>query len=242
MISFGGGGYFNEVAYGLAVSSWSLGAISCGTMNVFARALGIPLDSLAAVDFLVDALKRPERVVPLGQMDDRYFAVSAGCGFDAEAAERVERFLTSKRLFGELFFYWSAFRVLATSYRHRSPTMELCGSFGEIPVAMAVANNAGPYAYFANRPVNLAPEVDLAEGLDVFALKRMRIETLPLYAWRVAVSGDLVHHGDAFYANDIEEFELFSKQPFARHVDGEPLAPACSARFRLVRGALRVRA
>lgn len=120
--------------------------------------------------------------------------------------------------------------------------MSLGGSFGEIPVAMAVANNAGPYAYFANRPVNLAPHVDLNRGLDVFALKKMRIETLPLYAWRVAVSGDLVHHGDAFYANDVNEFELSSEQPFARHVDGEPLPPACSARFRIVRDALRVRA
>lgn len=120
--------------------------------------------------------------------------------------------------------------------------MSLNGSFGEIPVAMAVANNAGPYAYFANRPVNLAPQVDLSRGLDVFALKRMRIETLPFYAWRVAVSGDLVHHGDAFYANDVNEFDLSSEQPFARHVDGEPLMPARSTRFRVVRDALRVKA
>ncbi len=242
VISFGGDGHVNEVANGVAGTTSSLGIIPGGTMNVFARALGIPLDPVASVEFLVAALQRSPRVVPLGQMDDRYFTVSAGCGFDAEAAERVERYLRSKRLFGELFFYWSAFRVLAMSYRHRSPWMELRGSFGEVPVAMAVANNAGPYAYFANRPVNLAPSVELTGGLDVFALKKMRIEALPFYTWRVAVSGDLVHHNDAFYANDVDEFELSSDQPFARHVDGEPLPPARSARFRVVKNALRVRA
>jgi diacylglycerol kinase family enzyme len=242
VISFGGDGHVNEVANGLAGTEASLGIIPGGTMNVFARALGVPLEPMAAVDFLAGRLERSDRLVPLGQVDDRYFTVSAGCGFDAEAAARVERHLTSKRLFGELFFYWSAFRVLMRSYRHRSPWMDLRGPFGEVKVAMAVANNAGPYAYFANRAVNLAPRVELARGLDVFALQRMRIETLPLYAWRVAVSGDLVHHGDALYVNDVDHFELSSAQPFARHVDGEPLAPARAAHFTVVKDALRVRA
>jgi diacylglycerol kinase family enzyme len=180
--------------------------------------------------------------VPLGRIDERYFTFSAGCGFDAEAAERVERYVPTKRRFGQAFFYWSAFRVLAGSYRHRSPSMTLRGPFGEIDVAMAIACNAGPYAYLANRPVNLAPKVDLNGGLDIFALKTMRIEALPLYAWRVVVSGDLVHHPDAFYSSDLEGFELVSHKPFGRHVDGEPLPPARSARFRVTRDALRVRA
>jgi diacylglycerol kinase family enzyme len=242
VISFGGDGLVNEVANGVAETTSSLGVIPGGTMNVFARALGLPLDPVEAAHFLATAATRRPRVVPLGRMDDRYFTVSAGCGFDAEAAERVERYLTSKRVFGELFFYWSAFRVLARSYRHRSPWMTLSGPFGRVPVAMAVTSNAGPYAYFAHRPVNLAPRVDLNRGLDVFGLKRMHIESLPFYVWRVAVSGDFVHHRDAFYASDVNEFELSSQQPFARHVDGEPVAPACSARFGIVPDALRVRA
>ena len=31
--------------------------------------------------------------------------------------ERVERYVPAKRRFGQLFFYWSAFRVLAGTYR-----------------------------------------------------------------------------------------------------------------------------
>jgi diacylglycerol kinase family enzyme len=242
VIAFGGDGHINEVANGLAGTSTALGIIPGGTMNVFARVLGIPLDPLAAVDHLRQTLRHPLVETPLGRMNDRYFTFSAGCGFDAEAAGRVERYVPAKRHFGEVFFYWSAFRVLTGTYRHRKPTMRLNGDFGEVPVAMAVVCNAGPYAYLANRPVNLTPEVDLFKGIDVFALRSMRIESLPAYAWRVAVSGDLVHHPDVFYASDLHRFELSSDKPFHCHVDGEPLPPTHSAVFEVHPAALRVRA
>lgn len=230
VIAFGGDGLVNEVANGVAGTATALAIIPGGTMNVFARALGLPTDPAGALDALLAGWETPRRV-PLGRIDDRYFTFSAGCGFDAEAATRVERDLRSKRTFGELFFYWSAVRVLAGSYRHRSPSMKLSGPFGDVRVAMAIGCNAGPYAYLAGRPVELAPQVSLEGGLDVFALKSMRIEALPLYAWRAVVSRDLVHHRDTFYATNLDEFEISAEEPFARHVDGEPLEPATSARF-----------
>jgi diacylglycerol kinase family enzyme len=239
VVALGGDGHVNEVVNGIVGTDCRLGIIPGGTMNVFARALGVPQDPLAAVRHLETA---GERIVPLGQMDERYFTFSAGCGFDAEAAELVESHLASKRRLGEPFFYWSAFRVLAGSYRHRRPTMLLKGEFGEVPVSMAIASNAGPYAYFFGRPVTIAPNVKLDGGIDVFALKSMRIEMLPAYMWRVVVSNDFADHGDAFYEHDLEKFEITSDDAFARHVDGEPLPSASSARFAIVRDALKVRA
>ena len=241
VIAIGGDGHVNEIANGVAGSDSALGIIPGGTMNVFARALGVPLDPLQAADNLIQALAEPVRVVSLGRMDDRYFTFSAGCGFDAEAAERVERDIPAKRRFGELFFYWSAFRVLAGSYRHRNPSMMLEGPFGKIPVAMAIASNAGPYAYLAGRSINLAPDVELDEGLDIFALKRMRLESFPLYAWRSIFSGQFVDHPDSFYRHDLTTFEVHAPTEFARHVDGEPLEPRKSARFELVPDVLKVR-
>jgi diacylglycerol kinase family enzyme len=240
VVAFGGDGHVNEVANGVAGTDTTLAIIPGGTMNVFARALGVPLDPFAAIEHLQKRLRKPSKRVPLGQMDDRYFTFSAGCGFDAEAAQRVERYVPAKRHFGELFFYWSAFRVLAGSYRHRNPSMTLKGSFGEIQVSMAIASNAGPYAYLGPLPVDIAPDVSLERGIDVFALKKMRIESLPLYTWRVLVSHDIVHHDDVFYGSDLEKFELVADQPFLRHVDGEPVHPANSARFAVVPDALKV--
>ncbi len=240
VLAFGGDGLVNEVANGVAGTATALAILPGGTMNVFARALGIPTDPIEALDALLDRWDERPRLVPLGRVDGRYFTFSAGCGFDAEAAGRVERDHRSKRTFGELFFYWSAFRVLADTYRHRKPSMTLKGGFGEVPVAMAIGCNAGPYAYLAGRAVNLAPEVSLDGGLDVFALRSMRIEALPLYAWRAVVSGDLVHHRDTFYESGLDAFEVTAEEPFARHVDGEPLDPATSARFEVVPDVLKV--
>ena len=240
VIAYGGDGHVNEVANGLAGSGSVLGVIPGGTMDVFARALGLPLDPHAAIRHLWDRLDADPTSVPLGLMDDRYFTFSAGCGFDAEAAERVERYVPAKRRFGQLFFYWSAFRVLAGTYRHRAPSMTMKGEFGELDVSMAIASNAGPYAYIGQRPVEIAPDVRLQGGIDVFALRSMRIEALPVYAWRCLVSGDLVHHRDAFYESDLEWFEIRSDNAFSRHVDGEPLSPARSARFSVARDALKV--
>src|ERR687891_1850934 len=153
IIAFGGDGHINEVVNGVAETDVGLGIIPGGTMNVFARALGIPLDPQDAIEHLVRSLGSRSRTVPLGRMDDRYFTFSAGCGFDAEAASRVERYVPSKRRYGELFFYWSAFRVLTGTYRHRKPSMTLTGPFGSVPVAMAIVCNTGPYAYLGGRAV-----------------------------------------------------------------------------------------
>lgn len=242
VIAFGGDGHVNEVANGLAGTGSVLGIVPGGTMNVFSRALGLPLDPFDAVGRLHEQVAAPPRKVTLGRMDERYFTFSAGCGFDAEAAELVERDLPSKRRFGELFFYWSAFRVLATSYRHRAASMVVRTDAGDQPVAMAIACNTGPYAYLRGRSIHLAPEVRLEAGLDLFALKRMRIEALPIYAWRCTVSGDLVHHRDAFYRSDLNTFEIVAEEPFHRHVDGEPLPTSTRARFSVARDVLSVKA
>ncbi|MFP5299060.1 MAG: diacylglycerol/lipid kinase family protein, partial [Actinomycetota bacterium] len=199
VIAFGGDGIVNEVANGASGSAAAVGILPGGTMNVLARDLGIPADAISAVAHLDRALEAEPRTIPLGRLDDRLFTFSAGCGFDAEAAEVVEAHARSKRLLGELFFYLSALRVLAGSYRHRGPSMTLTGEFGTVEVSMAITCNAGPYAYLLDKPVRLTPEVDLDGGLDLFALKRMRLEALPFYAFK-AVLGGLNDHPDAFYA------------------------------------------
>ena len=240
VIAYGGDGHVNEVANGVAGTTSSLGIIPGGTMNVFARSLDIPLDATAAVERLRYRAASEPRMVGLGVMNERYFTFSAGCGFDAEAAELVERDISKKRRFGEIYFYWSAFRVLTGSYRHRKPTMLLRGPFGVVPVAMAVACNTGPYAYLGGRAIELTPDVRLDGGLDIFGLRTMRMEAFPMYAWRCLVSGDLVHHKDAFYASDLPTFELSASEPFHRHVDGEPLPLADHVTFRFEPDILRV--
>jgi diacylglycerol kinase family enzyme len=240
VIALGGDGHVNEVVNGLVGSKVPLGIIPGGTMNVFARALGIPTKPSEAVVHLVQGAKQDPLSVPLGKMDDRYFTFSAGCGFDAETATRVENHLFSKRRLGEPFFYWSAFRVLLGVHRHRDPSMILEGPWGRVPVAMAVAANCGPYAYLIGRAVELTPQVRLDAGIDVFAMRSMRIEQLPWYAFVTAIEGNLTKHSEAFYRSDLRSFRVTAAKPFARHTDGEPLAKSTEASFSVEDGAIRV--
>jgi diacylglycerol kinase family enzyme len=71
-------------------------------------------------------------------------------------------------------------------------------------------------------------------------MRTMRIEALPMYAWRCLVSGNLVRHHDVLYRSDLDAFEIEAEVPFARHVDGEPLLPSTSARFSIEPDVLKV--
>jgi diacylglycerol kinase family enzyme len=154
----------------------------------------------------------------------------------------VELDVLAKRRFGEFFFFWSAFRVLMSGYRYRNPTMTVKGDFGEVDVAMAIASNTGPYAYLGKHSVEIAPDVRLENGIDIFGLRKMRMHGLPVYAWRCVVSKDLIDDKDAFYESDLDGFEVTGKVPFKRHVDGEPVEKAMSARFSIERDVLKVKA
>lgn len=240
VVAYGGDGIVNETANGLVDTGASLGIIPGGTMDVFARSLGIPRAGEDAVAFLASRLDDPPRRLSMGAMDGRYFTFAAGCGFDAEAAELVESHQASKRRFGEAYFYWSALKVLAGSHRHRRASIKIDLGDDELDVAMAVVCNAGPYAYLFGRAVRLAPEVDIDAALDLFALRSMKIEALPWYTFRAAVTGDLTSHRDAVYVRDRKVMTLTAERPFKRHVDGEPLPPASTTQVTWHPEALRV--
>jgi diacylglycerol kinase (ATP) len=88
VIAAGGDGTINEVIQGLAGSETALGVLPTGTVNVWAREMGIPLDSAKAREILVHGQTRR---IDLGQVNGRYFLLMVGVGFDGEVAQAVER-------------------------------------------------------------------------------------------------------------------------------------------------------
>ena len=77
VIAWGGDGTLNEVAEGLLETQTAMGVLPGGTVNVFARELGIPLKLDGALDVLVEG--RVVRI-PVGLADDRPFLLMAGVG------------------------------------------------------------------------------------------------------------------------------------------------------------------
>ncbi|HTI13221.1 MAG TPA: diacylglycerol kinase family protein [Dictyobacter sp.] len=94
VIAVGGDGTVNEVVQELAESDTALGVIPSGTVNVWAREIGIPLDLVGAREILTSGQKRR---IDLGQVNDRYFLLMASIGLDAEITHAVEKH-TIKRL------------------------------------------------------------------------------------------------------------------------------------------------
>ncbi|HEY7850652.1 MAG TPA: diacylglycerol kinase family protein, partial [Ktedonobacterales bacterium] len=88
VIAAGGDGTVNDVIQALAGHTTALGVLPMGTVNVWAREMGIGLTAAEARETLVSGVRRR---VDLGRAGQRYFLMMAGIGFDAEVARRVER-------------------------------------------------------------------------------------------------------------------------------------------------------
>lgn len=88
VVAVGGDGTINDVLQGLAGTQTALGVLPMGTINVWAREVGIPLGLNEARQVLVDGVRRR---IDLGRAGDRYFLLMAGIGVDAEVTLRVQR-------------------------------------------------------------------------------------------------------------------------------------------------------
>jgi YegS/Rv2252/BmrU family lipid kinase len=97
VIAVGGDGTINEVIQELAGSETALGVIPSGTVNVWAREVGIPLDYAGAREVLISGQARR---IDLGKINDDYFLLMVGIGIDGEVIHTVEK--KSAKRFGVL--------------------------------------------------------------------------------------------------------------------------------------------
>jgi diacylglycerol kinase (ATP) len=117
VIAAGGDGTINDVINGLAGSRTALGALPIGTMNVWVRELGLPLQPRAAAETLLTARVRP---IDLGRAGERYFLLMAGVGFDAAVVNEVRS--GEKRLLGAFAYL---FRAIKLAFRFQGARVRL---------------------------------------------------------------------------------------------------------------------
>ncbi len=103
----GGDGTVNAVIAGLAGSDTALGVFPTGTMNLFARELGLPMGDLAGCWRVIEGGATKE--VDLFRAGGGIFVQIAGVGFDAQIIE--ETTWESKKRFGPLSYLMSALSV-----------------------------------------------------------------------------------------------------------------------------------
>jgi YegS/Rv2252/BmrU family lipid kinase len=122
VLASGGDGTITACVGGIAGSGVPLGVLPCGTGNLLARNLGLPLSLDEA---LAVALTGSDRRLDVGAANGRPFVVMAGIGFDAEMLDGADERLKSR-------VGWAAY--VLSALRH----------LRERPVRMALRADGGP--------------------------------------------------------------------------------------------------
>ena len=87
VIAAGGDGTINDIIQGLVGSETALAVLPTGTVNVWAREMGIPFDAHGACQVLINGQTRS---VDVGWINGRYFLLMVGIGIDGQITRAVE--------------------------------------------------------------------------------------------------------------------------------------------------------
>jgi diacylglycerol kinase family enzyme len=245
VVAFGGDGTVNEAANGLAGSNTPLTCLPGGRANVYCRMLGIPTDVVDATEHLLRmADDWQPRSVDLGFAGRRKFLFSAGVGLDANVVERVDAHPRLKQRFGEWYYAATAIRTFNRHYLMHPPRLEV--SFGEEQVQgmTVLVQNATPYTYFGERPIQMNEGAALDSG-DVagIVLERARPIDVPTLAWRaISRRAKVARSRQVHPFVGVEHLHVRSldERRLPLQVDGDYIGEIEEAELGVLPGALRV--
>jgi diacylglycerol kinase family enzyme len=248
VVTLGGDGTVNEVVNGLLADGPgpkvpALAVVPGGSTNVFARALGLPADWAEGTSVILEALReRRTRTIGLGQADGRWFTFSAGLGLDAETIRRVERARTRGRTATKGLFVRTALAqyLVGTDRRGVPITLTRPDARPERELSTVIVQNTAPWTYFGGRPVNPCPNASFDTGLDLMALRGLRMSTTFRTVQQILSRRPNPHGKGVLGLHDLAEFTLSSVSPLAFHVDGDYVDERSEITFRSTPEALRV--
>ena len=220
-----------------------IAVIPGGGANVLARALGLPVDAAAAIDRVREVIAAGRyRTIGLGLAGDRYFTFSAGLGMDAETVREVERLRAEGRRESTPLFLRTMMRqYYRTDRRRPALTMERDGQPPISGLFMTIITNRSPWTYFRGRPLLPVPHPDFNSGLDLLALRRIRLATIfNAVGQMLYIRRRPPRARDLMSVLGSQSLTLRSSRPIAFQVDGEYLGETEAVKFRFVPHALRV--
>lgn len=245
VVAFGGDGTVNEAANGLAGSDTPLTCLPGGRANVYCRMLGIPIDLVDATEQLLGLADdwRP-RHVDLGYVNGRKFLFSAGAGLDASVVEQVDAHHRMKQRLGEWYYAAIAVRTFNRHYLVNPARLE--AELGEERASgvTIIVQNATPYTFFGERPVQLGEGATLASGdLAGVVLRRANPFDPPALIWRaLSKRARFVGHRQVLPFRGLERVRVRSidERPLPLQVDGDYIGEARQAEFGVLPNGLLV--
>jgi diacylglycerol kinase family enzyme len=231
VVAFGGDGTVNEAANGLIGSDTALTCLPGGRANVYCRLLGIPTDVVDATEHLLRMADdwQPRRV-DTGVVNGRHFVFSAGVGLDASVVERVDAHPRLKARFGEWYYAWIGLSTFNRRYLLHPPRLETSVGGELVAGVTTIIQNAEPYTYFGEKPVNMGEGASLESGdLAGIVLKRARPLDMATVTWRLlSRRARLVrhHHVEPFTATEALSVRSLDDRPLPLQVDGDYIGEA----------------
>jgi len=255
VIVLGGDGSINEAVNGVMSQPGGgpggsepplIAVIPGGGGNVFAQALGLPADPAAAIRRVRQVIAAQSyRTIGLGLAGDRYFTFSAGLGMDAEVVQEVDRLRAAGRRESASLFLRTMVRHYYRGTDRRIPalTMERDGRPATKDLFLTIITNRSPWTYFRHRAVLPVPNPDFSSGLDVLAMRQVRLSTIfYLVSQMMWIRRRPPRARDVLAVHGAESLSVRSERPIAFQVDGEYLGEIEAIEFRFVPRALRVAA
>ena len=251
IIVHGGDGSVNEAVNGMMSRDGAgpqgrplIAIIPGGGANVLARGLGLPVDAAAAIRRLRESLAAGRyRTIGLGLAGDRYFTFSAGLGWDAEVVGEVDRLRAEGHRESATLFLRTMVRTYYRATDRRQPALTLERD-GEPPVSdlfMTIITNRSPWTYLHSRAVLPVPNPDFSSGLDLLAMRRLRLIRIVSAVGQMLYIRSRAPRGrDLMSVLGSESLAVRSSRPIALQVDGEYLGETEAVKFQFVPHALRI--
>ncbi|MCZ8534372.1 diacylglycerol/lipid kinase family protein [Psychrobacillus psychrodurans] len=212
LLAMGGDGTINEVVNGLAEQLHRplFSFIPLGTVNDFARALGIPLDPHLAIE----AVKMSHtQMVDIGQIGDKYFMNIVAIG---EIASRVaEATVEQKTKMGSLAYLLEGMKAIISDNEVEMTITHDSGIWKGTPLLLLVAltNSVGGFEKMIN-------SAEVNDGkLHIYIIKQAGLTS-------IARMGAKILLGNLEKDNGVEMIEtssvlIESKKPLYCNVDGD---------------------
>jgi diacylglycerol kinase family enzyme len=218
-----------------------------GSANVMARSLGISPGPIDATNQLIDLLdeygeQRNWRRIGLIDCGERWAALNAGMGVDAEAVAAVEAQRERGVNVTPSRYIRAAVRAaLASSRREPRLTVQLPGRELVSGVHFVFVSNSSPWTYANDRPMWTNPTCSFESGLGVFGVTSLKV--LPslrlvrqMFAKRPKLEAkQIVREDDAACVR-----VTCAGPPMASQFDGDYLGERSEMTFRAVPDALPV--
>ena len=249
LVVVGGDGTVNEVLNGITdFDKIQFGYIPTGSGNDLGRGLGIGKDPLKILDVILSG--EHKRKMDIGSVTteldstERFFAISAGIGVDADVCKEalhsgLKKFLNQFGLGKLTYMILTVKRIFTMPALSAELTIEDGENVGEHRNYHDVVFIAGMNHYAEGGGIPMAPMASAFDGaFDVCIFwGHGRLQTLFMFPLLLTGRHEKVKRFEFIHSN---EFTLHMKEPVVLHTDGEYGGTVHEIHFKCYKGKLNI--